>query len=279
MAHIVKSDGSVEVFNGEKLESSLRRSGAGTNTAARIRETIERSIGGSGSSQEIYRRAFMMLRQETRTVASRYYLRRALLELGPSGHPFEDFVAQMFEKEGWNVEWRKEIQGRCVTHEVDVYATRNGEFLGAELKYHNDPAYKTDIKTALYVKARFEDIWQCDPTKQKCPVTHGMLITNTKFTSQATQYAECCGLELLGWSYPIRGNLFDRIVASGIYPVTTLTSLKKTEKRLLLEENIATTEQMLAHRDVLRTLSITPERIGTIVAEARALSEPFTPHS
>ncbi len=275
-AKIVKADGTVETFDGDKLELSLRRSGAASSTAARIRHTIESSIGGVAPSKEIYRRAFMMLRQETRTAASRYYLRRALLELGPSGHPFEDFMAQMFQKEGWNVEWRKLIQGGCVTHEVDVYATRNGEYLGAELKYHNDPAYKTDIKTALYVKARFDDIWKCDPKKQTCPVTHGMLITNTKFTSQAVQYAECSGLELLGWSYPLVGNLFDRIVASGIYPITTLTSLKKTEKRLLLNKNIATTEQMLEHRDVLRSLSIPPARIGIIVAEARTLTEPFT---
>ncbi len=277
MAQILKADGTIEAFNPEKLESSLLRSGAGAHTAARIRATVEAAIGGVAPSKEIYRRAFTMLRQETRAAASRYYLRRALLEFGPSGHPFEDFVAKMFEKEGWNVEWRKIIQGGCVPHEVDVYATRNNEFLGAELKYHNDPAYKTDIKIALYVKARFDDIWKCDPTKQTCPVTHGMLITNTKFTSQAVQYAECSGLELLGWSYPLVGNLFDRIVASGIYPITTLTSLKKTEKRLLINKGIVTTEQLMQHRDLLRTISIPPERIGLIAAEARSLIEPFTP--
>jgi hypothetical protein len=252
---IIKADGTTELFDGLKLEMSLERAGAGKHAAERIRQTIESSIGNAAGTHEIYKRAFTMLRQDTRAAAARYSLRRAMLELGPTGHPFEDFVAQMFEKEGWNVEWRKIIQGKCVQHEVDVYATRNGEVLAAELKYHNDPTYKTDIKIALYVKARFDDIWQCDPSKQVCPVDHGMLITNTKFTSQAVQYANCVGLELLGWSYP----------------VTALTLLKKAEKRLLIDQGIVTCDQVRTHREKLRELSIPPDRIGAILAETNTL--------
>jgi hypothetical protein len=268
---IIKADGSVEPFDPAKLEASLQRAGAGVHTAERIRETIQSSIGRKAGTHEIYRRAFQMLRQDTRTAAARYSLRKALFELGPSGHPFEDFVAQMFEKEGWKVEWRKLIPGKCVTHEVDVYATREGEYLAAELKYHNDPSYKTDIKIALYVKARLDDIWQCDPASQTCPVDHGFLITNTKFTSQAIQYAKCSGMQLLGWSYPHDGNLYDRIVATGLYPITSLTLLKKAEKRLLIDKGIITCEQLRQHREALRDLSIPADRIGAIVAESNTL--------
>jgi hypothetical protein len=273
---IIKADGSTEAFDGRKLEVSLQRAGAGEHLGARIRHTIEASVGSQVGTQEIYKRAFQMLRQEERTVAARYSLRRAIFELGPTGHPFEDFVAQMFEKEGWKVEWRKLIPGKCVTHEVDVYATRNGEFLAAELKYHNDPNYKTDLKIALYVKARFDDIWQCDPKTQTCPVDHGFLITNTKFTSQVVQYAKCSGMQLLGWDYPFEGNLYDRIIALGLYPVTVLTQLKKAEKRLLINKGIVTCAQVREHRDVLRTLAIPPERIGAIVAEAATICAPIS---
>ena len=273
---IIKADGTIEAFDGSKLEQSLRRAGAGEHAAERIRQTIELSMGSSIGTQEVYKRAFTMLRQDSRAVAARYYLRRALLELGPTGHPFEDFVAQMFKKEGWTIETRKLIPGKCVTHEVDVYATRNGEYLAAELKYHNDAGYKTDVKNALYVKARFDDIWQCDPGAQTCPVDHGFLITNTKFTSQAIQYANCVGLQLLGWSYPNEGNLYDRIVASGLYPITALTLLKKAEKRLLIEQNIVTCEQVREHREVLRTLNISADRIGAIIAETDTLCAPMS---
>lgn len=268
---IIKTDGTVEAFDGNKLEASLRKSGASERTAERIRHTIEATIAPGAMTNEIYRRAFQMLRHDAREAAARYSLRRALFEFGPSGHPFEDFVAELFKKEGWLVEWRRMIPGRCVSHEVDVYATRGGERLAAELKYHNDPGYKTDVKTALYVKARFDDIWQCDASKQTCPVDHGMLITNTKFTSQAIQYAKCSGLELLGWSYPHDGNLYDRIVSNGLYPITALTTLKKSEKRLLIDQGVVTCELLRERKDLMRQMNMTPERIGTVMAETETL--------
>ncbi|MDP3402563.1 MAG: ATPase [bacterium] len=269
---ITKADGTVEVFNGIKLEGSLVRAGATQATAERIRHTIETSMGPMAQSNDIYRRSFQMLRQEARPVAARYSLRRALFEFGPSGHPFEDFVAELFKKEGWTVEGRRMIPGKCVPHEVDVYARRGDEHLAAELKYHNSPGYKTDVKVALYVKARFDDIWQCkEEGKKVCPVDLGFLITNTKFTRQAIDFANCSGMGLLGWSYPHEGNLYDRIIASSLFPVTALTTLKKAEKRLLIDMGIVTCDQVRENRDVLRSVGLTPERIGTVVAEVNTL--------
>ncbi|HEV7121537.1 MAG TPA: ATPase [Candidatus Paceibacterota bacterium] len=274
MPDIVKADGTLEKFVPEKLEESLRRAGAGAGAAEKIRRTIETSIAPGSESNDIYRRAFQMLRQEGRAAAARYSLRRALFEFGPSGHPFEDFVGELFKKEGWSIETRRLIPGKCVTHEVDVYATRGSETLAAELKYHNDPGYKTDVKIALYVKARFDDIWQCDPAKEgTCPIDRGYLVTNTKFTTQAIDYATCSGISLLGWSYPHHGNLYDRIVASALYPITALTTLRKAEKRLLIDKNISTTDLLRQHRELLREIGVTPERIGSIVAEIETLHD------
>lgn len=270
---IVKADGTTEVFNGLKLENSLKRAGATDTAAERIRHTIESSMGPTALSGDIYRRAFQMLRQEGRPVAARYSLRRALFELGPTGHPFEDFIAELFKKEGWTVEGRRMIPGKCVPHEVDVYASRGNEHLAAELKYHNNPGYKTDVKVALYVKARFDDIWQCKPEEKTCPVDLGFLITNTKFTSQAIDYANCSGMGLLGWSYPHEGNLYDRIIANALFPVTALTSLRKAEKRLLIDKGIVTCDQVREHREILRSIGLTPERIGTVIGEIVALTE------
>lgn len=275
MTEIRKADGTIEQFDGSKLEASLHRAGAGMHAATRIRKTIEKTIVRGAGTQEIYRRAFAMLRDETRAAAARYSLRRALFELGPSGHPFEDFVAELFRKEGWEVEWRKTIPGKCIPHEVDVYAKRGNEHLAAELKYHNDPNFKTDVKVALYVKARFDDIWQCDPKIAKtCPVDVGYLITNTKFTEMALEFARCANIGLIGWSYPAEGNLYDRIIAAGIYPVTALTTLRKAEKRLLIDQGIVTTEQLENNREAMRALSMSPNRIGNVVAEIQSLGEP-----
>ncbi len=270
---IVKADGTIEPFDGAKLQNSLERAGATERVAERIRHTIEISISPMAESTEIYKRAFQMLRHDNRPSAARYSLRRALFEFGPSGHPFEDFVAELFRAEGWEVSDRQMIQGKCVSHEVDIYAQRNGECLAGELKYHNNPGYKTDVKVALYVKARLDDIWAATPPGEntKPHVDHGFLITNTKFTRDAIQFATCSGINLLGWSYPHEGNLYDRIVAAGLYPITALTLIKKAEKRLLIDKGIVTCAGIRENRDALRELGIPPERIGAILAEAGTL--------
>jgi hypothetical protein len=171
------------------------------------------------------------------------------------------------------METRKIIQGKCVPHEVDFYASHpeRGEYIAAELKYHNDPGYKTDVKTALYVKARFEDIFSCDPKVRACPIDRGMLVTNTKFTTEAIRYGECAGLELLGWSYPEKDNLLERMQRTRVYPITALTTLTRAQKNLLIGAQTIAVDEILTDRSRLAVLRLSAEAVGALVAEAEAL--------
>ena len=270
---IIKADGTKEIFDPERLVISLERSGASEFVARNIAGTITETVAPGTSSKEIYTRAFSLLRREARSVAARYALRRALLELGPSGHPFEDFISHLYRAEGWEIETRKVIKGKCVSHEVDFYASHKeqNEFLAAELKYHNDPGYKTDLKIALYVKSRFDDIFACDSSVRSCPIDRGILVTNTKFTSEAIAYAECSGVELLGWGYPSDNNLFMRMSRAKVYPVTALTGLSRAEKRLLIERGVIAVDEIIKNRRVLDSLHLSPERVGELLAEADGL--------
>jgi len=273
MPTIIKADGRQEVFDPSRLVASLERAGAGLHTAERIAQTVTATVVPGASSREIYTRAFTLLRKEARPVAARYALRRALFELGPSGHPFEDFVSHLYRAEGWNVETRKIIKGHCVSHEVDFYASsKDGkEHLAAELKYHNDPGYKTDLKVALYVKSRFDDIFNCDPSTRACPIERGLLVTNTKFTTEAIAYAECAGVELLGWGYPVGNSLFMHMSRVNIYPITTLTGLSRSEKNMLIAQGTIAVDQVLEDRRTLHVLHLSPERVGELLAEADGL--------
>ncbi|MDP2650023.1 MAG: ATPase [bacterium] len=273
MPNIIKANGEKEVFDPKRLIGSLRRAGAGEHTATSIAETISNTVVQGASSREIYARAFTLLRKEGRPVAARYALRRALLELGPSGHPFEDFISHLYRVEGWKVETRKILQGKCVAHEIDLYASHpeQGVHLAAELKYHNDPSYKTDLKVALYVKSRFDDIFSSDGATRTCPIDRGLLVTNTKFTSEAIAYAECAGVELLGWGYPFDDNLFMRMSRAKVYPLTTLTGLSRAEKNFLIEQGVIAVDEIARDRRVLDTLHFSPERVGEILAEIDGL--------
>lgn len=270
---ILKSDGTTEPFDLELLVSSLELAGAGVHTASRIARLVGETVTSGTTSKDIYSRAFALLRKEERPVAARYAARRALLELGPTGHPFEDFMGHLFQVEGWRVETRKMIRGQCVEHEVDIYASHPDQntFLAAELKYHNNPGYKTDLKVALYVKSRFDDIFACDPSIRACPIDRGMLITNTKFTTEAIRYAECSGVELLGWGYPIDNTLYMHMARAKVYPITSLTSFSRAEKNLMIEHGVVAVDELVGNRALLDILHLPVDRVGWVLAEAEGL--------
>ena len=62
MIEIVKADGSREPFKEKKLRQSLRRAGAGKDEINEIVSTIESGLVDGVKTQEIYRKAFDLLR-------------------------------------------------------------------------------------------------------------------------------------------------------------------------------------------------------------------------
>ncbi|MEK7462104.1 MAG: ATP cone domain-containing protein, partial [Patescibacteria group bacterium] len=93
MSHplVTKADGTTEYFKVEKLRRSLRRAGATPGEVNNIVSQISGIIRDKMLTQEIYREAFTLLREQQAPAAARYSLRRALFSLGPTGFPFEVF--------------------------------------------------------------------------------------------------------------------------------------------------------------------------------------------
>jgi hypothetical protein len=118
------------------------------------------------------------------------------------------------------------------------------------------------------VKSRFDDIASCNSETRSCAIDRGILITNTKFTSEAIAYAECAGVELLGWGYPENNNLFMRMENAKVYPVTALTGLSGAEKRLLVEHGVIAVDEITSDRSKLDILHLPPPRVGELLAEA-----------
>ncbi len=236
---VQKMDGSLEPFDIDKLKHSLRKAGASEKAVEEISTHIASEVYNGITTQEIYAHAFEILKHyERRPVAARYSLKRAIFDLGPSGFPFEQFIAQMFKALGYkNVQTGRRMKGSCAEHEIDVYAEKDGKRVGAELKFHNTPGFKTDLKVALYVSARFNDLSQ--------KIDEGWLITNTKFTQNVKKFSSCSGLKLLGWDYPHNNSLVNIIEKSAVHPITALTSLNSAQKRTLIERDVVICKQAL----------------------------------
>ena len=271
---IIKRDGTTDIFNKKKLFHSLSRSGASSKLAEEISSEIYRSVKTNDTTDGIYKRAFGMLYERAKDTAMKYSLRRALFGFGPSGFPFEKFVAQIYKRMGYDTENNLIIRGKCAEHEVDVYAIEKKMLPGKkriamEVKFHNEINTKTDLKTLLYVKARFDDLKLNKGSKK---VNTCVLITNTKFTSSAVRYAKCAGVEIIGWGDSTKKTINELIEKVNAHPITCLPSLKKNEQKKLFEEDITTCIQFIENEEKVRGLGI--RNYDSIKKEAEILCVP-----
>ena len=266
---ITKADGQMEPFDPAKLEHSLAHAGASSTMRAKILAKVLHELHPGIMTEEIYRHAFEMLReQEATPVAARYSMKRAVFALGPSGFPFERFLAEVFKGHGWSVRTEVILTGRCAPHEVDVLMEKDGQRVGIEAKFHNDPGGKTDIKDALYVHARYEDLKRAPEASSR--VDEGCLVTNTRFTKNAIRYAQCSNLRLLGWDYPRTRGLLNLIEEAKVHPLTCLTTLSDGEKRRLLDQKIVLCKHVQTPH-ILQEYGVKPDRIPRVLEEAKLL--------
>lgn len=270
-AHVLvtKADGEQEPFDPTKLEMSLQHAGASSTVRARITARILHELRPGMSTEEIYRRAFDLLRhEEAPPVAARYSIKRAVFSLGPSGFPFEQFLAEVLRAHGWSARTGVALTGRCAPHEVDVLAEKNGKRVGIEAKFHNEPGGKTDIKDALYVYARYQDLKNTPEAASR--VDEGWLVTNTSFTRNAIRYAQCSNLTLIGWDYPRTKNLLSMIEEARVHPLTCLTTLSESEKNRFLESRVVLCKSV-ASKHLLEEFGVKPARIPQVLDEAKQL--------
>lgn len=271
MLYIRKSSGEKQRFNLHKFRRSLLKAGAQEKDIKKIVHRIKKEK--PKSTQRIHEIATEMLQKENPPVADRYNLKRALMELGPHGYPFEQFVAHLFSLQGYTAQTNQVIPGACVDHEVDVVAQKNNHHYVIECKFHNRTGMKSDVQVTLYVQARFEDIHEAWKQKeQKQQEFHQVwVVTNTKFTSEAIKYGLCKNMKLLGWGYPAKNSLAELIQKHDLFPITTLTSLTKYQKRAFLKKGLVLCKQARDHQKTLAQLGLKPRAIQKIISEAEAV--------
>lgn len=269
---ITKADGTSEYFKVEKLRRSLRRAGASPEEVNNIVSQIMKEVFDGMQTQQIYRRAFTLLRESELPTAARYSLRRALFGLGPSGFPFEKFLARLFAADGYTVRTGIILQGKCAPHEIDIAAYREKDSFVGEAKFHSRPGVKTDLQVAMYSYARLIDLKNtriCNDAV--CEINSFWLITNTKFTSTAEHYGECSGIKMLSWDYPKHNNLHDRIQRAQVYPITVVQSLTPAQIATLIERDAIICKDIIDNPGVLRHLHLSTSKLERVISEVRRI--------
>ncbi len=238
---VIKASGLEEKFSRAKFCASIERAGVEPFLARKVCRQLVNLLPERVSSQEVLRQTLRLLRKESQILAAKYNLKRAIMELGPSGFPFEKYIAKILEAYGFSAKTNQRVKGFCVWHEVDVIAQKDNKKYLIEAKYHNAPGLSSDVKVVLYVLARFLDIQKA----RENSFTHLWLITNTRWTLDAVRYAKCNGIKITGWRYPEKDSLEKIIESKGLYPITSLPALKRFARDALAKKNIIMAKDIL----------------------------------
>ncbi len=270
---VLKSSGEKVQFSMDKLRNSLKRSGADHDLVENIVSKVKNEIYPGITTNEIYNRAYALLKGKKSVFASKYKLKKAIYELGPTGFPFERFVAAILKYSGYQVKVGVILNGRCVTHEIDVLAEKNDSTTIIECKFHSDKGLKCNVKVPLYIHSRYNDVkehWESTKKENK-KFEIGWVVTNTRFTEDALKYGICANLYLLSWDYPKNEGLKDRIDRLGLYPITVSSLLSNREKQFLLSRDVVLCRQLLHDKFFLDHLGISQNRKIKILDEVGQL--------
>lgn len=276
---VKKYSGELEHFSIAKLEQSLQKCGATSEEIAAVVAHLEPWIYDGISTDEIHRRVFSFLKKTNRVRASKYSLKRAIFDLGPTGYPFERMVGALLKHKGYKTTVGVVLKGACVEHEIDVLAEKQGNVYAIECKFHSDSKRTSNVKVPLYINSRFLDIqkkWNSDPAKNT-HLKQGWLVTNTRFTTDAINYGNCIGLTLLSWDHPKDNGIPRHVDQFGLYPITALTTLSKPEKRQLLDRGVILTMEIEKQPGILKELHLSSGKTIKVLSEVHQLCH-IQPH-
>jgi hypothetical protein len=266
---VIKGNGEKVLFDPEKLKQALASSGAEIAEQEKITSQVESKLFDGIHTQKIYQMAFDLLKKESHKIAGRYSLKNAIMEMGPTGFPFEIYVGKIFETMGYEVETGVFVQGKCIQHEVDVIARKPGEMIMIECKFHMDSSANSGVQVPLYVQSRYLDVKASWEKQYGKDIRYrGGVVTNTRFSDDAMNYGKCAGMMLISWNYPADTGLKYWIDKNKLHPVTCLISLTKKEKQYLLEKEIVLCSQLEENINLLHEMGITEIQIKKIIREA-----------
>lgn len=266
MAWVVNAAGEREEFVPEKVLRTCLRAGAGREAAQRIVDEVSAKVRDGMTTRQILKMTLKLLEKvEEPHVVARYDLKGAIMRLGPAGFPFETFFGEVMREHGYAVKLRQLVEGRCIVHEVDIVAEKGGERSVVECKYRNAMGEYIGIKDALYTYARFLDL-----KEGRGRFNAGWLVTNTKFSGDVLQYAQCVGLRLTGWKHPPGASLEELVEKKLLYPITVLRTLDAFSQERLARANLMLCRDVatLGLQELHERTGIPKRRLGPIIAEA-----------
>lgn len=270
---IKKSTGETEPLDLEKVRRAVARSGASEEVVERVVHEVERRAYNGMPTFKIYALVKKLLERTAPGAARRYDLRAAIIKLGPAGFEFEKYIAALLAAHGYKTELPPILQGACITHEVDVLATKDNRTAMIEAKLRHEPGIFITIKDTTHTWTRFLDINDAAKIGRSPHFDECWIVTNTRFSHDSTRFGACKGMSLIGWDIPRERPLPAWIDEIGLYPVTILKNVNEKILTALGAANILLLHDFVGlSLDALRArLKLPGKVIARLVDEGRMI--------
>ncbi len=277
IVEVINSQGEKEIFSWKKVYRSAKRAGASSRAAKEIADRIEKEVYPGITTRKIFNEVQRLLRKKSLSSSIRFSLKDGIRKLGPTGFPFEKYVGGVLSANGFsNVRNNLHLRGNCALYEIDFVATKDNTLYIGECKYHHLSGERVDLQVALYNFARYLDLKDASSIQRYLSSgmeVKAMLVTNTKFTSQARSYSRCVGVELLGWNWPPQKGLEYLITREGLYPITVLPSLTRGLRDIFLSNRLTLAKDILrfSPKSLSKELNIPINKAESLLKEANYL--------
>jgi hypothetical protein len=247
--------------------------GATLAVAESIAEEIETRIYDGVETKKILQMIFKHLRKHKPSTRHQIDLRKALSLLNPAPD-FERFIQILLSEHGYEVTPNQIVRGRCVEHEVDAIARKNGKTCIVEVKHHYKYHTPTSLDVSRIARAIFEDVTEGHELGlNNLKIDYAMIVCNTKLSEHAKRYADCRGIRHIGWSSPPNHDLQTMIEEKKLYPITFLKGLNAETRNKLVHNGVILLKQLAEKtpKELRRQTGISKEKLGSIVGKARTI--------
>ena len=270
---VTKADGTRQPFDKTKIMRTCLRMGATLAVAESIAEEIETRIYDGIETKKILQMIFRSLRKHKPVIRHQIDLRKALSLLNPAPD-FERFIRLLLSEHGYEVTPNQIVRGRCVEHEIDAVARKNGKTCIVEVKHHYKYHTPTSLDVSRISRAVFEDVTEgYELGLNNLKIDYAMIVCNTKLSEHAKRYADCRGIRHIGWSSPPNHDLQTMIEEKKLYPITLLKGLNAETRNKLAHNGVILLKQLTEKTptELRRQTGISKEKLGSIVGKARAI--------
>jgi hypothetical protein len=270
---VTKANGTKQLFDKEKIVRTCLRMGATRAVAESIAEGIEAKVYEGINTKKILQMIFIKVRKHRPSTKHQIDLRKALGLLNPVPD-FEFFVQTLLREHGYTVTPNQIIRGRCVEHEVDAIARKDGVTFIVEVKHHFSYHTPTSLDVGRISRAVFEDVTEgFNLGLNNLKIDSSMIVCNTKLSEHAKRYAECRGINHIGWSSPPSHDLETMIEERQLYPITYLRRLNRVTRRRLLSNGIILLKQLIEMnpKELGKQTGIPKKDLELIIRRSRAI--------